>query len=88
MISHYAVYSVSPKPWSQNKTPDSRHGANKDVAILWTGKNTTQWYFTEAATRAASVYKIYVSFSADFKHVCVHTCTHTEAYFAPQREGR
>lgn len=77
-------YSVSPKPWSQNKTPDSRKRANKVVSILWTGKNTTQWSFTEAATHAASVYKIHVGLWADFTHVR----THTEVCLAQQRERK
>lgn len=69
---HFAVNSLSPKPWSQNKTPDSTHKADKDIAILWTGKNTTQWSSTAAATHAVAVCKVETELSADFTYEHAH----------------
>lgn len=42
------------------------------MAILWAGKDTTQWPFTEAETHAAAVDKTHVGLSADFTHTDTH----------------
>lgn len=63
---------MSPKPWRQNKTPDSRHRADKNMAILWTGKNTTQWSSTAAAAHAVAVCKVDAELSADFTQEHAH----------------
>lgn len=65
-------------PGAKIKPPDSRLRADKDVAILWIGKNTTQWSPTAAATHAAAVCKVEAELSADFAHEHAHQHAHKQ----------